>query len=330
MLSSDQLKNTSLYIYRAGMVNVVYVAGILRHPRKNEGFIQQTNNLNQMIHFRCEPGVVIPKDFTEGQPIKIIARMQCEYVNGKPAIQLEVKKFELPSIQDMPPRKAWEQATRAGVPTDDVMPNAYREEKLDGWRVEDTGNMAQLAGFVAAYSWEAPKEAGGGCLTMYIRQTKDEKDLLAVRCYGGQSKSLSQKLSVGMPLYFSGRISVDIKNTGEPADEKGILPTHKFQYLRVRTLNVPGARQITMQPDWVPGMVQASQSERQARAKAQAERAAVAKAAPVLVQAKVEQQLKAAQTPISSQEQAGALARQNIPAPAAEIPADILAMLAKQ
>lgn len=326
MLSADQLKSQSFYAYRAGMMNVSWIAGILRHPRVTEGFIQQTNNLNQMIHFKCEPGVKIPNDYTDGQPIKIIARMLCNFVNGKPAIQLEVKRFEMPSIQDMPPRKVWEQAQRQGVPTDDVTPAAYREERLDGWRVEDTGNMGELAGFVAGFALEAAKQPGsGGCLVIYIRQTKDEQDLLPVRCFGVSSKSFAQKLEIGMPLYFKGRISVDIKNTGEAPDDSGILPTHKFQYLRVRTLNVAGIKQIVAQPEWVAQMMLNAQSVR--KQKALDRQLASQDKTPT---DSTGAQLRAAQTPVSAQTQSDSAVARTPSATTSEFNQDILALLANK
>lgn len=324
MLSIEQKKDRNSYKYRAGMVNVVYVAGILRHPRKNEGFIQQTNNLNQMIHFRCEPGVNIPRDYQEGQPIKIIARQLNGYVDNKPVIELEAKAFMMPSIQDMPPRKAWEQALREGVPRDNVQPGTFREDRLDGWRVQDTGNMAELGGFVAAFNYEAPKTEGNpGCTVIYMRQTKDEKDLLPVRVPGTQAKTIARLLAVGMPLYIVGRISVDIKNTGEPADEKGVLPTHKYQYLRATNVGPPNSSQVTFEPDWVPAMIQTAQSQRQARAKAHAERAAQ-NAAKVSAA-----QLSESQKPVTPQEQTGAVAQQSAPSVAADIPPGVLALLQK-
>jgi hypothetical protein len=273
MLSIEQTRSKQQYAYRNGMSNVAWIAGILRHPSKTSGFIQQTNNLNQMIHFRCEPDVVIPDSYSDGQPIKVIARMLHRRVGNIPSVELEVKRFDLPSIQDMPPRKAWEQAQRAGVPMDASAPTQLRDEKLEGWKVQDTGNMAHLAGFVSAYNFEPSKVPGGGCVVILLRQTKDQDDVLPVRCYGKDSASLARKLEVGMPLYFEGRISVLIKNTGEPANEEGILPTHKYQYLRVRMLNVPGLKQIAAQPDWVSQMIEDSQSTRyKERAKVEQEK----------------------------------------------------------
>jgi hypothetical protein len=319
MLSIEQTRSKQQYAYRNGMSNVAWVAGILRNPTKTTGFIQQTNNLNQMIHFRCEPGVVIPDSFSDGQPIKVIARMLHKRVNNIPSVELEVKRFDLPSIQDMPPRKAWEQAQRAGVPMDANAPTQLRDEKLEGWKVQDTGNMAHLAGFVSAYNFEPSKEAGGGCVVILLRQTKEEDDVLPVRCYGKDSASLARKLEVGMPLYFEGRISVLIKNTGEPAGQDGILPTHKYQYLRVRMLNVPGLKQIAAQPDWVPQMIQDSQSTRhKARAKVEQEK-----------KPEMTDQIKAAQVSVPASEQAVATAQAAtaVNAGDAQIPSEILSLI---
>ncbi len=319
MLSIEQTRSKHQYAYRNGMSNVAWIAGILRKPTKTTGFIQQTNNLNQMIEFRCEQGVAIPDSFTDGQPIKVIARMLHKRINGIPTLELEVKRFDLPSIQDMPPRKAWEQAQRVGVPTDVSPPSQLREDKLEGWRVQDTGNMAHLAGFVSAYNFEPHKEAGGGCVVILIRQTKDEDDVIPVRCYGPESASLAKKLEVGMPLYFEGRISVLIKNTGASAGDDGILPTHKYQYLRVRMLNVPGIKQIAAQPDWVPQMMQGSQSQRhKTRAKVEQEN-----------KPEIAAQVKAAQVTVPAVDQAVATAEAatSVNAGDAAIPADILNLI---
>lgn len=319
MLSIEQTRSKHQYAYRNGMSNVAWIAGILRNPTKTSGFIQQTNNLNQMLQFRCEPGVAIPDSFTDGQPIKIIGRMLHKRVNGIPTMELEAKRFDMPSIQDMPPRQAWEQAQRAGVPVDPAAPGNLREERLEGWRVQDTGNMAHLAGFVSGYHFEAPKEAGGGCVVILIRQTKDEDDVLPVRCYGKDSASLARKLEVGMPLYFEGRISVLVKNTGEPAGADGILPTHKYQYLRVRMLNVPGIKQIAAQPDWVPLMIQDAQSQRH---KARASKEQASKPA-------IEAQVLAAQKTVPAVEQEVATAQVATAANTGntDIPADILDLI---
>jgi hypothetical protein len=323
MLSIEQTRSKSQYAYRNGMSNVAWVAGILRDPAKSSGYIQQTNNLNQMIAFRCEPGVAIPGGFADGQPIKIIGRMLHMRVNGIPSIELEAKRFEMPSIQDMPPRQAWEQAQRAGVPVDPNVPDQLlRSDKLDGWRVQDTGNMAHLAGFVSAYNYEAPKEAGGGCVVILIRQTKDADDLLPVRCYGAEAASLARKLEVGMPLYFEGRISVLIKNTGQPPAGDGIIPTHKYQYLRVRMLNVPGIKQIAAQPDWVPLMIQDARSQRH-RAQASKEQAQ---------QTPVTDQVQAVQVAVPEVDQAVATATAATAANngSIDIPADVLDLIKRK
>ena len=170
MLSVEQSKNKQLYSLRNGMRNVAWQAGILRNKSRTDGYIQQTNNLNQMLYFRCEEGVVIPDEYSNGQPIKIIARMLVEERNNKPSIVLVVKQFNKPSILDMPARKAWEQISRPGVPIDPSKPTEFREERLEGWRVEDAGNTAHLAGFVAGFYYDPPKQPGGGCVEILIRQ----------------------------------------------------------------------------------------------------------------------------------------------------------------
>ena len=322
MLSVEQTKFQHQYGYRNGMRNVAWIAGILRNPQSSHGFIQQTNNLNQMVHFVCEPGVVIPGDYTDGQPIKIIARVLSGISNERPTLKLVVKKFERPSILDMPARKAWEQATRPGVPVDPATPETVREDRLDGWRVEDTGNMSKIAGFIAGFHFEASKEPGGGCVEVFIRQTKDDTDLLPVRHYGAQAGSVARKLQVGMPLLCQGRISVAIKNTGEPAGEDGILPTHKTQYLRVQTFNTPGRTDIewVKYPDWVDQMMLDAHSARQKRIEARQNKQAEVAAAEVAETS----------SPVTQVTQTVALATASAPSGTQEIPADIQMFLASK
>lgn len=322
MLSVEQTKFQHQYGYRNGMRNVAWQAGILRNPKSTEGYIQQTNNMNQMVHFVCEPGVVIPSDYTDGQPIKIIARLLSATTNGRPSLKLVVKKFERPSILDMPARKAWEQATRPGVPVDPVKPENLREDRLDGWRVEDTGNMGKIAGFIAGYHFEPSKEPGGGCVEVFIRQTKDDTDLLPVRHYGAQAGSVARRLHVGMPLLCHGRISVAIKNTGDPAGEDGILPTHKTQYLRVQTFAIAGQTDIDWEkaPDWVSQMTLDAQSARQTRIEAMQNKRAEAAAAEVVESS----------SPVTQVVQTVALATSAAPSGTHEIPAEIQMFLAQK
>lgn len=323
MLSVEQTKNQQLYSLRNGMRNVAWQAGILRNKTRTDGYIQQTNNLNQMIYFRCEDGIVIPDEYQNGHAIKIIARMLVEERNGRPSIVLVVKQFNKPSILDMPVRKAWEQVSRAGVPIDPNVPGKFREDNLDGWRVEDAGNTAHLAGYVAGFWYEPPKTPGGGCVEILIRQVKDDQDRIPVRHYGKAALAIYRRLEIGLALLCQGRISVALKNTGEPAGEDGILPTHKTQYLRVPEFKMPGPKDLIWKesPDWVTEMISKTKEIRAQKREENQRRREVA------VAEDLEQRTVQATSPVAHETQAVATATASSRPGTADVPADVLSLV---
>ena len=125
-----------------------------------------------------------------------------------------------------------------------------------------------------------------------------------------------------MPLLCQGRISVAIKNTGEPAGEDGILPTHKTQYLRVQTFNTPGRTDIewVKYPDWVDQMMLDAHSARQKRIEARQNKQAEVAAAEVAETS----------SPVTQVTQTVALATASAPSGTQEIPADIQMFLASK
>lgn len=286
MLSVEQRKFDQLYAYRAGMANVAFVAGVARFVKAREGYIQQSNNLNQMIHFLMEEGDTIPHWVRDGVNVKVVARMQGARNGDEPVVTLKALAFEPPSIYDMPPRQAWERDVREGVPTDEVKPSEFRPEDqgeeerptMGGLRVSDTGNMVRVAGFVSSFFVEpagVPKAEGGvtqGCLVLTLRQTNNKDDLIPVRCYGPKAESLARRLEVGVPLLVKGKVRVRLKNTGEPAGEGGILPVHKYPYVHVSNLGVANRSDIREEPAWAKEMVLEHRSKRQSsKAPAQTE-----------------------------------------------------------
>lgn len=332
MISREQAAREATYSHKAGMKNIAYIAGVLRMRQEREGFIQQTNNLNQMIHFVCEEGTKIPPQYRDGQPIKIFARMQMRLVNEVATIELVAMFFDTPTIMDLPPREAWEQSLRPGVPSDDVRPAEFRaDEKLQGWKVSDAGNSAKLAGFVSSWSFEKPKtESGNGCLIIRVRQTKAPEDLMTVRCYASQARAYAARLSVGLPLFFEGRISVDIKNTGEPADGQGILPVTKHQYLRVSKLYAATSEHISVKPDWVEQMIEQAAKARETR-NAQRLAAVELRAQQLAASSKPagaqDAQLAEAQNPIAAAAQMQSLSGASTAQAVSPVPADVMAAI---
>ena len=290
MISIEQRRRDQLYQYRGGMLNAAWVAGTARGITQRGGFIQQSNNLNQMIGFVMEQGDSMPGSIREGDNLKVIGRIHSSREGAEPIVVLKVLALETPSIMDMPPREAWERALRQGTPSDSVRPqpiaNSIDQLESDDdansmgkVRVADVGNMVEFAGFVASVFLEPAgvlKPDGTvtkGCLVMLMRQTKDKDDLVPIRFYGAKAEPFARRIQIGQPLKIEARLRVRLKNTGEPADANGILPVHKYLYVHATNICVANRRDITEEPAWAKEMFLQEQSKRAQRKQAAQDRA---------------------------------------------------------
>ncbi len=290
MISIEQRRRDQLYQYRGGMLNAAWVAGTARGITPRGGFIQQSNNLNQMIGFVMEQGDSMPGSIREGDNLKVIGRIHSSREGAEPIVVLKVLALETPSIMDMPPREAWERALRQGTPSDSVRPQPIANSRdplesdddansMGKVRVADVGNMVEFAGFVASVFLEPAgvlKPDGSvtkGCLVMLMRQTKDKDDLVPVRFYGAKAEPFARRIQIGQPLKIEARLRVRLKNTGEPADANGILPVHKYLYVHATNICVANRRDITEEPAWAKEMFLQEQSKRAQRKQAAQDRA---------------------------------------------------------
>ena len=290
MISIEQRRRDQLYQYRGGMLNAAWVAGTARGITQRGGFIQQSNNLNQMIGFVMEQGDSMPGSIREGDNLKVIGRIHSSREGAEPIVVLKVLALETPSIMDMPPREAWERALRQGTPSDSLRPQPIANSidhlesdddanSMGKVRVADVGNMVEFAGFVASVFLEPAgvlKPDGTvtkGCLVMLMRQTKDKDDLVPIRFYGAKAEPFARRIQIGQPLKIEARLRVRLKNTGEPADANGILPVHKYLYVHATNICVANRRDITEEPAWAKEMFLQEQSKRAQRKQAAQDRA---------------------------------------------------------
>ena len=290
MISIEQRRRDQLYQYRGGMLNAAWVAGTARGITPRGGFIQQSNNLNQMIGFVMEQGDSMPGSIREGDNLKVIGRIHSSREGAEPIVVLKVLALETPSIMDMPPREAWERALRQGTPSDSLRPQPIANSidhletdddanSMGKVRVADVGNMVEFAGFVASVFLEPAgvlKPDGTvtkGCLVMLMRQTKDKDDLVPIRFYGAKAEPFARRIQIGQPLKIEARLRVRLKNTGEPADANGILPVHKYLYVHATNICVANRRDITEEPAWAKEMFLQEQSKRAQRKQAAQDRA---------------------------------------------------------
>ena len=268
MLSLEQREREHLYRYRSGMLNVAWIAGVARQLTKRGGFIQRSDNLNQMIPFELAEGDAMRPWVREGCNLKILARLLGAREDGEPVVVLRALDMSEPDILDMPPRQAFERVMRPGIPTDAVRPTAYgpdRTSSADGLEVTDKGNVAWVAGYVASFFVErVPLEDGTlsrGCLVVGLRQTANPEDILPVRCYAARPEELARHLRVGDPVKMIGRMEVRLKNTGE-VDAQGVLAVRKRLHLRVSAIKVVNADDIRERPTWVDEMSTQASSRR--------------------------------------------------------------------
>ena len=88
MISIEQRRRDQMYQYRGGMLNAAWVAGVARRITPRGGFIQQSNNLNQMIGFVLEEGDSMPNSVREGSNLKVIGRIHSSREGAEPVVVL--------------------------------------------------------------------------------------------------------------------------------------------------------------------------------------------------------------------------------------------------
>ncbi len=273
MLSFKQTEQEYRYRYRSGMLNVAWIAGVARNLTARGGFIQRSNNLNQMIPFELDEGNTMRPWIKEGCNLKVLARLHGGRDDGEPIVVLRALDLSAPDILDMPPREAYERVVRPGIPTDAVRPTEYgpAPTSTGGLVVTDKGNMAWVAGYVANFFVErVTQEDGGpgrGCLVVGMRQTADPDDILPVRCYNARPEELANHLNVRDPVKMIGRMEVRLKNTGQ-TDESGNLVTRKRLYMRVSMIKVVNADDIRDRPTWVDEIPLPTSSRRRGASRA--------------------------------------------------------------
>lgn len=186
---------------------------------------------------------------------------------------LKVLYFEKPSVFDMDPSKVWRKTLRAGVPEapdpatkleeataespegDSSHKNEIRSFSHSVGRVYDNGNDVKIAGFVqqAIIERKTGKDNDGksNCLILLIRQTEDPNDIVYVRCFTAKVDAVKSKIKPGTPLLISGKIRVQLKNTGRlNAEGHHVVSVVQYVHAVVNGLGIPDADDIAFEPTW--------------------------------------------------------------------------------
>lgn len=282
MLSQEQLRHEQAYSTRNGMMNVCWVAGMARQVQDSpgSGFIQQSNNLNQMIPWEIQQQDRLPQHVREGVNIKVVGRLHSG-VNGKGDHQVRVVAlaFPAPDYRDLPPQEAWLAELRTGIPRDKLRPPEYgpseteisagdETHRLKNYRVSSTGNMVKMAGFIAGWNYEpkgAPKADGGrnnGQLTILLRQSASPDDLIPVVIRSNNVAEYARGIKLGYPCYVVGWLEMILKNAGPAPEDGSPIPVISRLMIRANALKAPGAREIAHYPDWAQALAREGESKR--------------------------------------------------------------------
>lgn len=186
---------------------------------------------------------------------------------------LRVLYFEKPSVFDMDPVKAWRKTLRAGVP-EAPAPEGEVKDTGEGkaenslspepsptsfalavGRVYDNGNDVKIAGFVqqAIIERKTGKDNDGksNCLVLLVRQTEDPNDIIYVRCFTPKVDAVKNKIKPGTPLSISGKIRVQLKNTGRVnAAGHHVVSAVQYVHAVVSGLGIPDVDDIAFEPTW--------------------------------------------------------------------------------
>lgn len=281
MLSLEQRRNIENYGMRNGMVNVAFVSGIARNisPNRRSGFIQQTRNLNQLIPFITEGDDFVPAWVTEGNVVKIIAR-----VNGRIGKQanpddpksvairdttLRAMRFEQPSVLEMPPEAAWRMSPPKGAPVSDETPG----EGNYGDPFSKGSNEVRIAGWVSGVYFRKAGVPGpdgkkpSGCLHVLIQQTKNPDEAIPVRIYGKLSQEHENHIKLGSPVLIQqGEFRIDVKETGVVGAD-GVAEVTKYAFVKSPGLHVANRSHINEQHDWAMEIALRGKAARDAKSK---------------------------------------------------------------
>lgn len=267
MLSMDAKQYVDAYRFQNGMLNAAWIAGYMRRPSdKGEPpqhfHIQQTANLNHMlpIHLRNHTDV-IPARYKDQAPVKCICRVTGRKLeDGERIAVLECMDFDSPTILDMPPEDQFSVKVPDNIPSDDFRPNKT------GMKLSRRSNVVQIAGFVSGIVMipAVPGKDRFSCLQLMVSQKQDLDLAVPVRIRSKSAEAMADMVKLGMPVLINdGEFRVRVKETGEPADERGINPVVKYPYIEARMIKMASADDILGDtPAWAYDLAKAGRARK--------------------------------------------------------------------
>lgn len=273
------------YRYVNGMRNIAWLVGFLR-KRDGQYFIQQNNNIEQMLPITVPPGFVLPSEFT---PVEAACHIYAERENDEQRCNLKVFEVSRPSVRSMPPLSTWLRGKGAHDEFRPFMSNGEiqrelvekveqneeateHEMALAEWfrfsgnrldsRLGENANKVFLAGFVGATRYVSPNEhQNHGYGEIYLHQHREPERAIPVRLYNPAALNILKGLRKGHPVAFQGQIRMKVL----PDDEGNI----RSRSLHVRVDEVfatdPAKDFISDPPSWWGDLFREGRGEERAR-----------------------------------------------------------------
>lgn len=232
-------KNNSAVRFVNGMANIAYLTGFVRNPKGDMFYLQQNNNMDQMLPIHVKSTMRIPADKT---PVTVLA-----HIFGRPGddntqnAYISAFDIQRPSVRSMPALTTWVAGGGKNSDAEDFRPfssgkgikPSLKEEiaeqvqegeqftddeqilrdileatrgRLDT-RLGDNANVVQMAGFVDSMMWVEPNEfQQNGYGAIMLRQQQDQTRNVPIRLYSPAARVIMKNIQVGLPISIVGQI----------------------------------------------------------------------------------------------------------------------------
>ncbi len=270
------------YRYVNSMRNIAWLVGYLRKV-DDQYFVQQNNNIEQMLPLSVPNNFVMPADRT---PVEVACHVYAVRKDDEQNCYLRVIEVNRPSIRSMPPFATWIRGKQA---KDDFRPflnsKEIKQEFVDGidnnedatehekalaeWfqsarnrmdsRMGEASNKVFLAGYVGAARYVAPNEhQTHGYGEIYLRQHEDAEKSIPIRLYSPAAIQMLKGIRKGHPVAFQGQIRMKVL-----PDDEGQIRSRNL-HVRVDEIFAVDPRKdfISDPPEWWASLFREGQKER--------------------------------------------------------------------
>lgn len=225
------------YRYVNGARNIVWLTGFLRKI-DNQYFVQQNNNMEQMIPLVVSKDFILPSEFT---PIEATCHVFGQRKDDEQQCELRVIQIKRPNSRSMPVFVTWLRGIKSSDNENEFKPfmsakelrEEFKEQVDDGEEITDSekaltewfkstngrvdsrlgenANKIFLAGYVGATRYVEPNEyQTNGYGEILLHQHREPEKCIPVRLYNPQAKQILRSLKKGMPVAFAGQVRMKV------------------------------------------------------------------------------------------------------------------------